>query len=211
MHPASSPGLRRTPVQDRSAARVQRMLDAAASLLDEVGYEATTTSLIAARAGVSVGSLYQFFPDRRAVLKALAVRSFSRFSQVLEDRLTASPLARWEDVVGVVVDVYLEFSRTEPAARVLSFGGPVDSHALDAEADNNAVVADALGTVLSETVLPGLELDDRLRLALRVAVEAGDRVLELALRREPEGDPEVVEQAKQLLVAYLSGYLPPTA
>ena len=210
MHPASSPGLRRTPVQDRSAARVQRMLDAAASLLDEVGYEATTTSLIAARAGVSVGSLYQFFPDRRAVLKALAVRSFSRFSDLLADRLTATPMARWEDAVGVVVDVYLAFSRSEPAARVLSFGGPIDSHALDAEADNNAVVADALGSVLTETVLPGLELDDRLRLALRVAVEAGDRVLELAVRRAPEGDPEVVEQAKQLLVAYLSGYLPPT-
>jgi AcrR family transcriptional regulator len=198
--------LRRTPVQERSAARVQRMLDAAASLLDEVGYEATTTSLIASRAGVSVGSLYQFFPDRRAVLRALALRSFERFSDVLTERVAASPLRTWRDVVDMVVDVYVEFSRTEPAAQVLSFGGPVDRHMLDPEDDNNAVVADALGEVL-RTVLPDLRIDDRLRLALRVAVEAGDRVLDLAFRRSPVGDPALVAEAKRLLASYLAGYL----
>jgi AcrR family transcriptional regulator len=203
----STPALRRTPVQERSAARVQRMLDAAAALLEEVGYEATTTSLIAARAGVSVGSLYQFFPDRRAVLQALALRSFSRFSDVLSERVAASPLQRWEDAVGVVVDVFVEFSRTEPAAQVLSFGGPVDRHMLDPQVDNNAVVAEALGEVL-RGVRPGLVVDEPLRLALRVAVEAGDGVLSLAFRRSPEGDPEIVEQAKRLLTAYLADYLP---
>jgi AcrR family transcriptional regulator len=202
----SSPVLRRTPVQERSAVRVQRMLDAAAALLDEVGYEATTTSLIATRAGVSVGSLYQFFPDRRAVLRALAVRSFSRFSDMLAERVTASSMGRWQDAVEVVVDVYVEFSRTEPAAQVLSFGGPVDRHMLDPQDDNNAVVADALGEVLRQ-VRPGLVVDDRLRLVLRVAVEAGDGVLNLAFRAAPEGDPAIVEQAKRLLTAYLAPYL----
>jgi AcrR family transcriptional regulator len=202
----SSPVLRRTPVQERSAVRVQRMLDAAATLLDEVGYEATTTSLIATRAGVSVGSLYQFFPDRRAVLQALAVRSFSRFSDMLAERVTASSMGRWQDAVEVVVDVFVEFSRTEPAAQVLSFGGPVDRHMLDPQDDNNAVVADALGEVLRR-VRPGLVVDGQLRLALRVAVEAGDGVLDLAFRTAPEGDPAIVEQAKRLLTAYLAAYL----
>src|SRR5205085_1945870 len=97
MQAGTTPVLRRTPVQERSAARVERMLDAAASLLDEVGYDGTTTSLIASRAGVSVGSLYQFFPDRRAVLQALAVRSFERFGAVLSERLEASPPQRWQE------------------------------------------------------------------------------------------------------------------
>src|SRR3954453_21743788 len=144
----TTPGLlRRRPVQERSAARVQRMLDAAAALLDEVGYDATTTSLIASRAGVSVGSLYQFFPDRRAVLQALAVRSFERFSGALSERIEAAPPKHWEQAVDLVVDGYVEFNRTEPAARVLSFGGPVDRHMLDPDDDNNAVVARALGDV----------------------------------------------------------------
>ncbi|MCU1591698.1 MAG: TetR family transcriptional regulator [Frankiales bacterium] len=203
---AGAGALRRTPVQERSAARVQRMLDAAAALLDEVGYDATTTSLIASRAGVSVGSLYQFFPDRRAVLQALAQRSFSRFSAVLSERVTTSRLQRWQDAVGVVVDVFVEFTRTEPAAQVLSFGGPVDRHTLDPQDDNNAVVAESLGEVL-RLVRPDLVIDDRLRLALRVAVEAGDRVLELAFRRAPEGDAKIVAETKQLLVSYLAAYL----
>jgi AcrR family transcriptional regulator len=153
-----------------------------------------------------VGSLYQFFPDRRAVLQALALRSFSRFSAGLTERMTASPLQRWQDAVELVVDVYVAFSQTEPAAQVLSFGGPVDRHMLDAEDDNNGVVAEALGDVLRLAV-PGVAMDAQLRLALRVAVEAADRVLELAFRRSPEGDPEIVAEAKRLLTSYLAGYL----
>jgi AcrR family transcriptional regulator len=193
-------------VQERSAARVQRMLDAAAALLDEVGYEATTTSLIATRAGVSVGSLYQFFPDRRAVLQALAVRSFERFAGLLGERIEVAPVRSWQDAVDVVIDVYVEFTRNEPAAQVLSFGGPVDRHMLDPENDNNAVVAQALGDVL-RTVRPDLPSDPSLELALRVAVEAGDGVLDLAFRTDPSGDAVVVAQAKRLIKAYLASYL----
>ena len=203
----SSPGLlRRRPVQERSAARVQRMLDAAAALLDEVGYDATTTSLIASRAGVSVGSLYQFFPDRRAVLQALALRSFERFADVLSARIEEEPPASWQQAVDLVVDVYVAFTATEPAARVLSFGGPVDRHMLDPDDDNNAVVSQALGDVL-RLVLPALGDEPELRLALRVAVEAGDGVLDLAFRVDGAGDPSVVAEAKRLIKAYLSGYL----
>jgi AcrR family transcriptional regulator len=206
VQPTATGALRRKPVQERSAARVQRMLDAAAELLDEVGYDETTTSLIATRAGVSVGSLYQFFPDRTAVLTALAHRSFGRFSQLLSDRLTIRPPRRWQDAVDLVVDVYVQFCRDEPAAQVLSFGGPVDRHMLDPDDDNNGVVATALGDVL-RSVQPGLVVDQRLRLALRVAVEAADGVLDLAFRRSPEGDAAIVAEAKRLLVSYLGGVL----
>jgi hypothetical protein len=108
--------------------------------------------------------------------------------------------------VDLVVDVYVEFNRTEPAAQVLSFGGPVDRHMLDPEDDNNAVVSRALGDVL-RLVLPDLGDGPELQLALRVAVEAGDGVLDLAFRSDPAADPAVVAEAKRLIKAYLSGYL----
>ncbi|MEK7794319.1 MAG: helix-turn-helix domain-containing protein [Candidatus Hydrogenedentota bacterium] len=57
---------RRLPTQDRGRERVDRILDAAARLLVEQGYEAVKTNHIAKRAGVSVGSIYQFFPNRVA-------------------------------------------------------------------------------------------------------------------------------------------------
>ena len=63
---------RRSPVQERSQRRVRSILDATAQLLAEVGYEHVTTSAIANRAGISVGSLYQFFANKEAVMQGLA-------------------------------------------------------------------------------------------------------------------------------------------
>ncbi|MCW2500857.1 MAG: TetR/AcrR family transcriptional regulator [Frankiales bacterium] len=188
--------VRRAPVQRRSTLRVERMLDAAAGLLDEVGTEGLTTSGIARAAGVSVGSLYQFFPDKHAVVEALARRSFARFSR----RLAALETPGWEQAVDAVVDLYVAFSRDEPGFQVLSFGGPVVGlRALDPQHDNNAVVAHALGQVVGEVDLP----DD----VLRLAVEIGDAILALAFRRDPAGDPALVAEAKTAVKAYLHAKL----
>ncbi len=80
-------GPRRTPQQERSAVRVARLLDAAATLIAEVGVEATTTNAIAAAAETSVGSLYQFFPNKDAILSALAERLADAFDEVKDDVL----------------------------------------------------------------------------------------------------------------------------
>jgi AcrR family transcriptional regulator len=65
---------RKIPRQARSLVTVEVILDAAALLLVEEGYEQATTSRIAERAGVSIGSLYQYFPNRESVIAAVARR-----------------------------------------------------------------------------------------------------------------------------------------
>src|SRR6266851_6317665 len=65
--------LRREPRQDRGRRRIDAIIEAASAEFAEVGYEATTTNAIARRAGTSIGSLYQFFPNKEAILEALAV------------------------------------------------------------------------------------------------------------------------------------------
>lgn len=186
---------RRAPVQRRSALRVEAMLDAAAALLDDDGPDALTTSGIARRAGVSVGSLYQFFPDKHAVVEALARRSFVRFSTKLA---TIRGLG-WEQTVDAVIDAYVDFSRSEPAFLVLSFGGPISVHMLDPQDDNNAVVARALGGLFDD-----IELSEDVR---RLAVEVGDAILALAFRRNPQGDAALVAEAKTAVKAYLAAKL----
>lgn len=183
---------RRAPVQRRSALRVERMLDAAASLLDEVGPEGLTTSAIATRAGVSVGSLYQFFPDKHAVVEELARRSFARFSALLATVSTSD----WRDTVAAVIDAYVAFNRTEPGFLVLSFGGPVSVHMLDPQDDNNAVVARGLSAVFADL--------DLTQDVVRLAVEIGDAVLALAFRRDRHGDAELIAEAKVAVTAYLA-------
>ena len=63
---------RREPLQQRSLARAQQILDVTARLLDEVGFDALTTILIAREMGISVGTLYHYFPNKHAIMYAMA-------------------------------------------------------------------------------------------------------------------------------------------
>ena len=63
---------RREPLQQRSLARAQQILDVTARLLDEVGADALTTILIAREMGISVGTLYHYFPNKHAIMYAMA-------------------------------------------------------------------------------------------------------------------------------------------
>src|SRR5271169_5972795 len=81
----SSLAPRRLPVQPRSHQTVQRVLDAASSLLEHTPLEDVTTTRIAAEAGLSVGALYRFFPDKQTIIDAIAVRHVDQFRASLED------------------------------------------------------------------------------------------------------------------------------
>jgi AcrR family transcriptional regulator len=79
--------VRRTPVQERSSGTVQQIFQAASALLGRVPLEEITTSRIAAEAGVSVGALYRFFPDKQAIIDGIAVQRVEEFRASLEQRL----------------------------------------------------------------------------------------------------------------------------
>ncbi|MEY8041113.1 MULTISPECIES: TetR/AcrR family transcriptional regulator [Saccharopolyspora] len=181
------------------------MLVACAQLIDEVGYDGLTTTLIAERAGVAVGSLYQFFPDKRAVVQELTLRNLDRFVRTISARFEELELEHWWDAVGAVFDVYLTMHREVPAFSRLHFGDVVDLRLLDPGKDNNAVIAEQLTTLISARF--GIELTD-LALPLAVAVEAADAILHMAFRRDPAGDDALVAEAKELVRGYLSTRMP---
>ena len=193
--------LRRKPVQQRSAQRVERMLEACASLIDELGYDGVTTTLIAERAGVAVGSLYQFFPDKRAVVQALTLRNLELFMANVVQRFDSAELEHWWDAVDSMFDVYVEMHRTVPAFSRLHFGDVVDTRLLDEGKDNNAVIAEGLAALISERF--GRSMAE-LQLPVAIAIEAADGVLKFAFRRNDSGDQVVVDEAKALIKGYLS-------
>lgn len=196
--------LRRRPVQQRSAQRVERMLEACATLIDEFGYDGVTTTLIAERAGVAVGSLYQFFPDKRAVVQALTARNLDRFIDMVGEKLAGARLDHWWDAVDLVFDAYVEMFRQVPGFTQIRFGDVVDLRLMDAQRDNNTVISDRLVAVLGDRFsLPVNELT----LPISVAVEASDGILNLAFRRRLFGEDVVIAEAKRVVRGYLSGYL----
>ncbi|GAA1362323.1 MULTISPECIES: TetR family transcriptional regulator [Catellatospora] len=203
--PAVSAGpLRRVPVQGRSVARVQRMLDACAELIDEVGYDGLSTTLLAERAGVAIGSVYQFFPDKRAIVQALTLRNVEAYLERLAERIPAGELAHWWDGVDGAIEEYIELHRSVPGFRTLHFGDVVDVHLIDPERDNNAVIADHLADLL---IRFHHAPDSReLRFALTVSVEAADALIKLAFRRHPDGDAAVLAESKRLVRGYLQTF-----
>jgi AcrR family transcriptional regulator len=76
-------------MQERSKGTVRRIIDAAAALLKDRGYDGVSTNRIAAAAGISPGSLYQYFPNKDAILEALVVE----YTQDLAERASANLLS----------------------------------------------------------------------------------------------------------------------
>lgn len=201
----SDGALRRTPVQRRSAERVNRMLDACASLLDEIGYQKLTTTLIAQRAEVAIGSVYQFFGDKRAVVRALDVRYLDEYTTRLERYLSDAKPRHWSQFVDAAIDEYIDMHRTVPGFRTLHFGDAVDVHLMDEERSNDDVLTERLHELTAAHFAFG---DDKTaRLILTVSVATGDALIKLAFRHDSEGDDTILDEAKVLLRDYLSRHL----
>jgi AcrR family transcriptional regulator len=202
--------VRRRPMQRRSAERVERLLDACAAVLDEVGYDALTTREVARRAGVPIGTLYQFFGGKSALCRQLAERNLEAFVERLSIRLDRDPVSGWQSTASVVIQEYVAMKREMPGFAVLDFGDPQPAAAQSDERvglDNaNELVADRLRPLAVQLGAP--ESRD-LATVLLVAVEIADSLVRLAFRFDPGGDPWLIAEAQHVLGAYLDSRLNP--
>ncbi|MDQ0687788.1 AcrR family transcriptional regulator [Streptomyces achromogenes] len=194
--------LRRTPRQARSRARLALMLEAAERILVDEGVEALTTTRVAAEAKVSVGSLYQYLPDRNAIIDALATGYFARLEGVMDDLVRAAARERWDDPVGVLVDTYAEVYRTEHGFRALWFGSGLTERTRAADREHKGRMADGIRRVLRALGVAGD--DEALARAGHAAILAADALAQEAFRRAPEGDALLLDEAKTMLRAYLT-------
>ncbi|MFC8066989.1 TetR family transcriptional regulator [Streptomyces sp. NPDC057293] len=195
--------LRRAPVQRRSAERLTRILDACADLLDEVGYDALSTRAVALRADVPIGSVYRFFGNKRQMADALAQRNLERYAERVTERLTESGDGGWRGALDAVLDEYLAMKRTAPGFSLIDFGNQIPVG--DRATVPNHRVAERLTELLSGYL--GRSPDDDLRRVFLVAVETADTLVQLAFRVAPDGDAKIIEEARELLRAYLGRVL----
>ncbi|KOV98081.1 TetR family transcriptional regulator [Streptomyces sp. NRRL B-1140] len=203
-HVPHATSLRRAPVQRRSAERLTRILDACADLLDEVGYDALSTRAVAQRASVPIGSVYRFFGNKRQMVDALAQRNLERYSERVTQRLRdAGGEGGWRAAMDAVLDEYLDMKRTAPGFSLVDFGNQIPVGARQAEPNHR--VADRLTDLLSGYL--DREPDDDLRRVFLIAVETADTLVHLAFRVAPEGDERIIDEAREMLRAYLARVL----
>ncbi|WP_026909439.1 TetR/AcrR family transcriptional regulator [Patulibacter minatonensis] len=207
MSPERGANTRRTPVQERSVATVDAIVEAAAQVFARHGYEAGTTNRIAERAGVSIGTVYQYFPDKDAILVALVEEhldgALAALTPLLTDLVVRSPPV--EEGIPRMLQALVELHRRHPALHRVLFEEAPRPEALRHRLDRTVGAAvDAVTGYLESRpeVLP----PDR-RLAAQLVVQIGETVTHnLVINPRDGADPEsYVRETEVLLVRYLTG------
>jgi AcrR family transcriptional regulator len=200
-------GAHRAAVQKRSRSKMEKVLAAAIDLLVEGGPEAVTTTNVAARAGISVGWLYNFFDGREALLEEILVSCL----QDLDNRLDkvnfdlASP--GWRERAEAGVEAHIVFFNETPAFRAIWFSTEFTGRMIRA----NRMHDNELAAYLARTITdirpdaPKVPLD----VVTQIFVGMLDKGFDLAYRESPDqGSEALLQEMKRSSIEYLATYLP---
>jgi len=106
--------IRRKPRQRRARQTVEAVLDAVVKILKRDGIDGVTTNRVAEVAGVSIGSVYQYFRDKRAIFAALHDRHVEQMARLIESTLVEHAAAPLDDLVRALVEAMVEAHGSDP-------------------------------------------------------------------------------------------------
>lgn len=192
---------RRRPAQARSRERFERIVQAARAVLVDVGFESFTFDEVAHRAGVPIGTLYQFFANKYLLIceldrqdTATSLAEIERFSRLV-------PAPQWPDVLDEFIDHLARMWREDPSRRAVW-------HAIQSTPATRATAADTelqLLEPLAEILRPlATEHSDAQRIELaRFLIHTVVSLLNYAISGDPDKFNSVVMELKRMLISYL--------
>jgi AcrR family transcriptional regulator len=193
---------RKTPVQARSTFTVEAIFEAAVQVLLELGSERLTTTRVAARAGVSVGTLYQYYPNKQALLFAILKRHLEQLQDEIEEACTTHRGRPLLTMAEAVVTAFVDAKMRRPDVSM-------SLYAVASELGGAVVVQKIVkrGRVALMSMLksaPGVVFDDVEFTALMMfAAMAGSTRAVL----EAGATPKMVRLLRRELVVLCCGYL----
>lgn len=182
------------------------MVTAAAQLLAQVGYARATTNAIAHRAGVSIGSLYEYFPNKDAIVSALIAQLLDQQFEVFSKALTVTGTARessFEDVARATLDALLATKRIQPRLfQALATGAPPAIRGRFIRRWNQRAQEAVLGVLTRRPELT--EAGGDLELAVFVMVNAVYGVLDAVMVERPAllADDRLLDELVRLVTHY---------
>lgn len=188
---------RRNPTQQRSRERQERILAVATQLIATKGSDQVKMSEIAERSEISIGSLYQYFPDKSSVIRTLAERYNAESRRCIEEALAAV-----EDEQGLrsayseLLDQYYEIVLATPAMRDIWSGMQADKQLLELELEESRVA----GALLADAMLrvnPGIDAQQVADAAFLIW-QLGEATMRLAISCAPEEGRRLVEAFKRM-------------
>ncbi len=147
--------------------------------------------------------VYRYFPNIQSLLRALAARNLSRFTEAIYELLD-SDAVEWRQTVDIAIDTFIEFNRAEPGFRALRFGDIIDDRFLEPEFSNNGVLARALVGLLADKY--DFTPSEQALFHVEVAIEIADALLQRAFLLDRQGDPRFIEVARSISNEYLRNH-----
>lgn len=194
---------RKRPRQERAKATVETILEASARILVKRGFDGFTTNEVATAAGVSIGSLYQYFPNKEALVAALIEKHVEEMSALLMGQLVRVAALPISQGVRIVIELTIQAHAVDPELhRVLTeqvprVGRMKRVHELDAL--GHRAVTELLKARQDELAIRDPEL------ASFVLCSAIEAIVHRAVLHAPEKlrDPRLVDEACALVTRYL--------
>ncbi|WP_018686419.1 TetR/AcrR family transcriptional regulator [Actinokineospora enzanensis] len=197
--------VRRTPTQYRASRQIERILDAAARVVAEKGFAATTTADIAKAATVSIGSVYRYFPDKTAVMRAVLDRNTRRFSERVGEHVAEhEDDDGWRAAVEHAHTVYVDMCRADNGFRAVSGAG------LAAGELESTGFDDPLAAVFAELLVARFDFVDTpaLRATILQCVTTADVLTRLAFRLDAVGHQDTLDQTRRIIVDLVASHAP---
>ncbi|WP_051865979.1 TetR family transcriptional regulator [Streptomyces griseus] len=188
--------------QARGERRIAQLLEAAATVFTTTGYTAASTNAIAREAGVSPGTLYQFFPNKEAIAIELGGRLMHEMRETYGEALApVDPATPLEEAVGAAVDRFFAFNCEHPVFFALMHGPDIPGRITE---EHDALHASLLSRIegLLSSLLPDAPPADLTRTA-NMCLGLYKAGLELALAHEGAERDGYVQELKNVLVRYL--------
>ena len=197
---------RRKPSQERSRDRVERILDATAELLVDTPIDKITTAAIAETAGVPIGSVYQYFPNKLAVLAELARRVMEQVDVKTASLITEDfGVLPWDQAIDRAIDATMEGYAGQPGylQLLLSIRPTPEFRAITDESNERVAAMLAFHPALQAVIPP-----DRIQLVTRAAIQAVNALQDWALSEDdPDLTIRIIAEMKTLLKGYLAVYM----
>ena len=191
---------RRRPAQERSRSRVDAILNATRDIISEKGTGGLKIHDLAKRAGVTASSIYQYFPNKQAIIQALDQRYMNATQTLLTDRLQeVQNLEQGFQVLADVMDDYYQWYSSQPVISDIWYGLATDkslhNKELASSRESAAIIMQALAPYISEEGQEEVET-----YALLLAHLAGS-VIRLCVTTETEEASKLIKAYKKLIIS----------
>jgi AcrR family transcriptional regulator len=192
-----APAARRRPTQQRSRERVERILSAASELIARTGSDQVKMNEVAALAGISIGSLYQYFPDKSALIRTLAERYNAQSRRCIEDALArVSDLDSLLAAYAGLIDLYFAIVMAEPVMRDIWSGMQADKQLMSLQLTESRICGGFLASAMRK-VHPRMD-EATLENAAFLIWELGEATVRLAICVQPDEGRALVQAFKRL-------------